>query len=144
MRGTLSDHGTVTRGICRIGENDLLESVVETSDLERDGDGVRTPDGTYTGGELASMNMWGFKPSLFSHLQTAFLEFLEASGNELTSECLIPTVVDNLVQNGRASVQVLPTSSSWFGITNPEDKPRVVAAVQGLIDAGEYPSSLWT
>jgi dTDP-glucose pyrophosphorylase len=143
LRGTLSDHGTVVRGICHIGADELLESVIETSDLERDGDGARTPDGAYTGDERASMNMWGFKPSLFSHLQSAFLEFLHASGNELRSECLIPAVVDELVQNGEVSVRVLPTSSPWFGVTNPDDKPKVVAAIQSLIDQGTYPGSLW-
>ncbi|MDA0322192.1 MAG: sugar phosphate nucleotidyltransferase [Verrucomicrobia bacterium] len=143
LRGTLSDHGTVTRGICHMAAGDLLESVIETSALERDGDGARTPDGAYTGDELASMNMWGFKPSLFSHLQSAFLEFLRSSGNELKSECLIPAVVDALVQNSDVSVRVLPTSSPWFGVTNPDDKPKVVAAIQRLIDQGEYPGSLW-
>jgi hypothetical protein len=90
------------------------------------------------------MNMWGFKPSLFPHLEAEFKAFLGKSISDPKSECLIPAAVDTLVQGKKATVQVLPTTSPWFGVTNPDDKAKVVAAIGGLIAGGEYPKSLWS
>lgn len=143
LRGTLSDHGTVTRGICHVDNDDMLISIVETDGIEPDGDGAQAPGIELTGSEPTSMNIWGFKPAIYDHLDRAFLEFLKSRGDEAKTECLIPAVVDELVQASAASVKVLPTSSSWFGITNPDDKPRVVDAIRDLVNQAEYPESLW-
>ena len=89
------------------------------------------------------MNFWGFTPDFFGHLRAAFLEFLQQRGTELTSECYVPFVVDSLIQQGKAEVKVLPTTSKWFGVTYPEDKATVVASIKALSDSGVYPSPLW-
>ena len=89
------------------------------------------------------MNMWGFHPSVFEHLEREFISFLKASGSEPKSEFYIPSVVNNLIKTGKVSTTVLQTNSSWFGVTYREDKPVVVSNVQQLVDAGEYPAPLW-
>ena len=89
------------------------------------------------------MNLWGFGTELFEALETRFPEFLRNHANEPKAEWYIPFVVDELIQEGKATVSVLPTASSWFGVTYREDKPFVVASIQQLVDAGEYPVRLW-
>lgn len=147
LRNTLSDHGDVNRGICRV-ENGLLNYVEEHEKIKRDEDGqVR---GFNQAGEkvdldenaYASMNFWGFTPSIFDALNAAFVEFLKERGTEMKSECYIPTVVDQLISSGKADAKVLDTTSSWFGVTYPDDKPKCVESIRQLIDSGAYPSSL--
>jgi UTP-glucose-1-phosphate uridylyltransferase len=144
---TLSPHGSVSRGICRL-EGPYLQSVVELTKIETDGSRAKYTDENgqtqpLRGDEWVSMNIWGFTPSIFGHLQRLFVEFLEAKGQELKSEFYIPTVIDTLVRRDLARVRVLASRDAWFGITYQEDKPVVVAAVQQLIAEGKYPSSLW-
>ena len=145
---TLSDNGSVARGVCKVGADGLLVTVTEMTKL------VRVPGGAenrehpeqplvLTGAERVSMNLWGFTHELFGALEARFPEWLKAHAANPKAEWYIPFVVDEMVGEGTAEVEVLPTESSWFGVTYREDKPLVVAAVQALVDAGEYPAKLW-
>ncbi|MDP6134193.1 MAG: sugar phosphate nucleotidyltransferase [Candidatus Marinimicrobia bacterium] len=139
---TLSDFGPVTRGVCNV-ENDKLDTVVETENLEKKGNYISTNrDITLDGSEPVSMNMWGFTPSLFNYLHEDFVNFLNDEGGELKSEFLIPTVINNLVQNNQEEVYVLRSNASWFGVTYKEDKPFVINKIQELIHSGIYSSPL--
>jgi choline kinase len=145
---TLSDYGSVSRGICDVGENDLLREIVETTKiLKKDGKIISIePDGSekeLTGNESASMNIWGFKPSVFPILEEKFTEFLKNHINEPKSEIYIPSVVFDMIQERKAKVKVLKADSPWFGVTYKEDKPRVVAKINKLIEQGEYPEKLY-
>lgn len=144
---TMSESGTVSRGICETNEKSELTSVVE-----------RTQIGYYNGGIAfkedeewtmldpnvpVSMNMWGFTPDYFKYSEEIFIEFLKGNISNLKAEFLIPFVVNELIQTGRASVTVLDTPSKWFGVTYAQDRPDVVAKIAGLIAKGEYPSKLF-
>ena len=143
LGNTLSDHGTVSRGICTINGN-LLDTVVETDDLRKTPYGVSSDrDVELDGTELVSMNVWGFTPDIFDYLKSMFYDFLKTKGEEMKSEFLIPSVVNNLIQSNEKTVEVLRTSSCWFGVTYKEDKPHVVQQIQELINNGEYPLNLF-
>ncbi len=149
MANTLSEYGTVARGICEVEPGGLLRTVAEHAGLERHGEGVRelAEDGfcrRYSGREPVSMNFWGFRPSIFQHLQEHFARFLTARGRDLKAEFFIPTVVDTLIREGRATMRVLETPDRWFGVTYREDKSLVVTRLQELIRSGEYPQHLWS
>jgi len=148
LRNTLSKFGSVARGVCRVDENNHLKSVVEMMKIEPDGGGAKNTDAAgqitkLTGEEAVSMNFWGFTPELFPQLKTQFEAFLKKSGNELKSECYIPSTVNDLVVVGQAKVKVLRTNDFWFGVTYREDRPRVIESVRTLITRGEYPEKLW-
>jgi dTDP-glucose pyrophosphorylase len=148
LRNTLSEHGSVARGVCEHDEAFLLKSVVELTRIEKDGRGAfnTNDDGTttaFTGDECVSMNMWGFTPSFFRHAERQFREFLETRGGEEKAEFFIPTVIDYLINGGLATVEVLPSAENWFGVTYPEDKDSVVASIRRLVDQGAYPENLW-
>jgi hypothetical protein len=148
LAGTLSEHGTVARGVCRTDERGFLADIQELTGVGRGaGGGIQgtSPAGPVdlTGAEPVSMNMWGFTPRVFPQLEGQFREFLTAHGSELKSECYIPTSVGALVHAGRATCEVLPTTSTWFGATYAEDKAAVQASLRALVAAGEYPASLW-
>ena len=139
---TLSDFGPVTRGVCNV-ENDKLDTVVETENLKKKDNYISTNRNiTLDGSEPVSMNMWGFTPSLFNYLHEDFVNFLNDKGDELKSEFLIPTVINNLVQNNQEEVYVLRSNASWFGVTYKEDKPFVINKIQALINSGIYSSPL--
>ena len=148
LRNTLSEFGSVARGICQVDEQQLLRTVTELTKIEPAGTGAtNTVDGQVTqltGDEAVSMNFWGFNPGLFAQLKGEFVDFLKRSGTELKSECYIPTVTNDLVAAGRARVKVLRSNDSWFGVTYREDRPRVVASIRQLIARGDYPEKLWT
>jgi len=144
---TLSDHGDVNRGICS-AENGFLKEVEEITEIKREEDGkiygnnlqgkrIEVPEDA-----IASMNFWGFGPEFFDQIEDHFIAFLKERGTEMKSECYIPTLVDELIRDGKADCKVLETTSSWFGVTYPDDKPHVVENIQKLIDAGEYPTPL--
>lgn len=148
LRNTLSDFGSVARGVCQVDPENYLQGVVELTKIERDGAGARdtNPAGkiiTLTGDEAVSMNMWGFTPAIFSQLQKGFREFLERHGWDMKSEFYIPSAVNSLVVARQARVKVLRTQASWFGVTYREDRPRVVESVRQLIARGDYPEKLW-
>jgi NDP-sugar pyrophosphorylase family protein len=146
LRSTLSDHGSVARGICQLDADSRLRTVVEHLKIERDGNAAvdRGADGDrrLTGDELVSMNFWGFSPALFGALEEGFERFLRREGARPKSEYLLPSVVDDLIRARKIDVKVLPTTSSWFGVTYPDDKPRVMESVRALIASGAYPASL--
>ena len=140
---TLSDFGAVSRGICEVNKN-MLSTVIETHDIKKiENDIFSDRDISLNGNELVSMNMWGFTPSLFSHLNDMFINFLKVEGQSLKSEFLIPTVVNHLIQSQKEQVAVLSTKAKWFGVTYKEDKPSVMAAINFLINLGKYPKKLF-
>ena len=143
LRKTLSEHGTVARGVCQMDAAGRLKQVAEMLKIEKNGTGARQGDVTLTGDEPVSMNFWGFTPTLFGHLRVELEKFLKAHSHEEKSEMLIPTVVNTLVNDGRVTCQVLRTTSSWFGVTYREDRPIVIEGVRQLIAKGEYPAKLW-
>ncbi|MEI6084901.1 MAG: nucleotidyltransferase, partial [Verrucomicrobiota bacterium] len=143
LRKTLSEHGTVARGVCQVDGAGRLKQIVEMLKIEKTSTGARQDDQQLTGDEAVSMNFWGFTPTLFQHLRSELEQFLKQRGHEEKSELLIPSVVNTLVTQGRATCQVLRTTSSWFGVTYKEDRPIVVESVRQLIAQGEYPAELW-
>jgi dTDP-glucose pyrophosphorylase len=148
LKNTLSDFGSVARGVSRTDANDYLTSVVEMMKIERDGTAAKNTDADgnitkLTGNEAVSMNFWGFTPALFPQIRVKLTEFLKKSGGELKSECYIPSTVNDLVLAGQAKVKVLRTNDSWFGVTYREDRPMVVESIRKLIARGDYPEKLW-
>jgi len=148
LRNTLSDFGSVARGVCRVDGDNHLQNVVELTKIERDGVRARNigADGLIsqlTGNELVSMNMWGFTPRVFNQLREHFQGFLKSNSLDTKSENYIPSTVNDLIVAGRARVKVLRTDDSWFGVTYREDRPRVVESIRQLIKRGTYPERLW-
>ncbi len=148
LQNTLSEYGAVARGVTEYDEQMLLKGIVERKRIEKTAEGVRylDADGTVhalTGDEIVSMNLWGFHPSLFPHLQTQFDRFLRAHGQEKNAELYIPFVVNELVTSGKTRVKVLQTEDTWFGMTYRADQPVAAASIRRLIDAGVYPEKLW-
>ena len=141
---TLSDYGSVSRGICEQNLNQLV-TVVETHGIKKSsaGDIECDRDISLLGNELVSMNMWGFMPSIFDHLEKMFNEFLDENISDLKSEFLIPSVVNDLIEKNIEKVQVLKTKSTWFGVTYIEDKPFVKNQIKELIQTGIYPEKLF-
>jgi UTP-glucose-1-phosphate uridylyltransferase len=148
LRNTLSEHGTVARGACRVGTDGFLQSVTELTGVEKDGDGAKYTDAAgiihrLSGREPVSMNMWGFTPALFGHLGGQFAGFLKEHGQEEKSEFYIPAALNELVIAKRERVKVLRTPDSWFGVTYREDRPFVIEGIRRLIVRGDYPEKLW-
>jgi len=149
LRNTLSEFGGVARGLCKCDERNMLEKIVETFGIVKDGDRAKYRDGAgrihpLSGDEIVSMNIWGFTPSIFGHLKREFAGFLEEHGQDTDAECLIPTVVNVLVAAGEVRVKVLPSRDPWCGVTYPEDKPYVVRTIRKLVARGDYPERLWS
>ncbi len=149
LKNTLSEHGTVTRGVCKTNADGFLTGIEEMTKIGSSPSGVSNTkeDGTVvplTGLEPVSMNMWGFSPHLFDQIQVLFTEFLTAHGAELKGECYIPLSVGELVRRSEATCKVLPTDSTWFGVTYREDKPIVQASIAALTASGAYPPALWS
>lgn len=149
LGNTLSDNGTVTRGICKANEDGYLSTVVETGGLKLNEQGIveyedNGADLDVTVNSLVSMNMWGFTPDFIDELDAGFTEFLKSvpEGN-VKKEYLLPGVVDELIQKKAATVKILPTEDKWFGVTYKEDKEAVVNAFKGLIANGVYKEDLW-
>ncbi len=148
LNKTLSEFGSVSRGICEIDENQNLNKIVETIKILKKDDKVISveEDGSetiLTGEENVSMNIWGFKPSVFGTIEAKFTDFLKAEMHKLKSEMYIPSVVFEMIDEQKASVKVLEADSPWFGVTYKEDKPYVVEKINALIKEGEYPENLW-
>ena len=149
LSNTLSENGGVTRGVCQVDENEMLAGVIETHDITKGNDGVQIPDGnggyqTIDGNSHVSMNMWGFTPEILEELEKGFVIFLEnLASDDIKSEYLLPTIVDQLIQSKKAQVKVLETKDKWFGVTYKEDKQVVVDSFQRLIKEGIYSSPLF-
>jgi choline kinase len=149
LRNTLSEHGHVSRGVCEVTADGLLERVVEREAITLFPDGMKYEDreGGWTPlpeSSTVSMNIWGFGAGFFEHLDAAFREFLRRDIDTPGAECYLPSVVNNLIAEGRARVRVLPTDERWFGITYREDMPAAREAIRERIDRGTYPEKLWS
>jgi hypothetical protein len=145
---TLSEHGPVTRGVCRVGSEGYITSIVETKGIRRRGsnEGLvhdRGCEQELTGDEIASLNFWGFHPSIVNLFEDSFAAFLTNAKEDAERECLLPTTIAMLVAQDLISVKVLASDGGWFGLTHPEDKVSVVRSIRALIDAGVYPAELW-
>ncbi|MBK8479189.1 MAG: NTP transferase domain-containing protein [Opitutaceae bacterium] len=140
LANTLSEHGAVARGVCTVGADSRLRTVVETTGIRREDVG---PGRTFSGAEIVSMNCWAFTADFFPALDRQWREFAAARGHELKSEFYLPEAVSQQVATGGAIVEVRPTSAEWFGVTFREDKPRVQAALLDLATRGEYPMPLF-
>jgi hypothetical protein len=151
VANTLSDNGTVSRGVCAKDDNNHLTSCVERTEIERKADGkvaykdekgewVSIPDNT-----PVSMNVWGFTPEYFDYSEKLFKEFLDQPSTKANpkAEYLIPWVVDKLIKSGKATCEVLDTTSKWFGVTYSADRPGTVERIQKLVDEGVYPNKLF-
>ena len=146
---TLSDHGTVTRGICETDAARNLISVAERFKIEKTATGSRFENETgqwvdCRGDEIASMNMFGFTPTMFTWLEEQFPLFLQGAMSKPKAEFLLPAIVNTLIQERRVTMTVLQTPEPWFGVTYKEDKPFVSAGIRKQITAGVYPERLWT
>ena len=146
---TLSESGEVSRGVCHISDDGFLTTVTERHHImRRDGGAVSFLDESGNAivlddNALVSMNMWGFTPDYFEYSKKAFVEFLSEHGNDLKTEFYIPSMVNELITRGAASVKVYDTTSSWFGVTYAADKPSVMANVAKLVEEGVYPNKLF-
>lgn len=150
LRDTLSATGGVNRAVCRADGDGWLETVEEVVDIRR------LEDGTYEGTDahgrpvrlsrdaLVSMNLWAFRPTVFTVLRRGFAEFLRQAGGRGQGEFLISHAIRDAVRRGEARVRLLSTRARWLGVTYPDDRPRVAAALRQLVAAGEYPERLWT
>jgi hypothetical protein len=144
---TLSENGSVARGICTEGPPGFMRSVTEVVGIESHGGqivaGGAAARRVLTGDEPVSLNLWGFTPELFGVLEESFRQFLERCAGDDQAEFYLPAVVNRRVENGTARVRMLPTTDPWFGITHPQDAPLVAARLRRLVDAGAYPSPLF-
>ena len=151
LGNTVTDNGSVARGVCRVGEDGLLREVVEHTRIEKDGSDARsTLDGGETwvhlpGSTPVSMNFWGFQRSFVDEGEARFPEFLDRilAENPEKGEFYLPLLVSRLIGEGKAQVQVLPSEDKWYGVTYREDKPGVVAALADMTARGLYPENLW-
>ena len=148
LGNTLSDNGSVTRGVCHI-EDGKLVGVTETHNIFKTADGAETrnDDGTaetLDTKSLVSMNMWGLTPVFMETLEKGFVEFLEnVEEGDIKKEYLLPEMIDRLIKEGKAKVDVLETKDTWFGVTYQEDKASVTAAFKKLAEDGVYPAQLY-
>ncbi len=147
LNNTLSEYGTVSRGVCETDEqNNLLHIVERTKIGYNEGKVVYWENDKVTeltGNEYVSMNFWAFKKSFFSALETGFTDFLKERGNELKSEFYFNALVDKMIKTKKASAKVLSSDAKWFGVTYQEDKPIVKKSLRSLINKGVYPENLW-
>ena len=144
---TLSESGSVSRGVCETDADGFLTTVVERTQIERRDGKVMYKDGdswvAVDENTPVSMNMWGFTPDYFIHSENYFIRFLRENAGNIKAEYFIPLMVNYLITSGISKVKVLDTTSKWFGVTYVEDRPSVVAQIRALIDAGEYPEKLF-
>jgi NDP-sugar pyrophosphorylase family protein len=147
LGNTLSENGTVSRGVCVTDENQYLTDIEEITKIAKDENGIyftrHDERRSLTGNETVSMNFWGFHPNLFPYLEEGFTAFLKANGQELKSEFFIPFHIDDLIKAGKVNAKVLTSDASWFGVTYQEDKPMVIERIKAQIESGKYPAQLW-
>lgn len=145
LKNTLSENGSVARGICQADGQGILVDVEEVLEIQQNKDGTISSKNRkgLSPEDLVSMNMWAFSPEVFAYTQERFHHFLKESGKEEKSEFFIPLVVNAMIHEKGTSVKVLETTSRWFGVTYKEDKPAVMASLRELIDKNIYPESLW-
>jgi hypothetical protein len=148
VRHTLSDFGSVTRGVCESKDGEFMDAVVERTEIVKEGQQIYFNDEnegkvSLTGEELVSMNFWGFTPTIFDHFENAFTAFIRMNAEKLKKELFIPKVINDLVAENLASVRILPSKDQWFGVTYREDKPVAIEHIRQLVEQGVYPDNLW-
>lgn len=148
LNNTLSEFGSVSRGICITDENNQLTKITETHKIRPDGNLIVCESEAkepveLKGDETVSMNFWGFHPSIFENIENQFIEFLTHHIDQPKSEFYIPFVVFEMIKTGQINVEVLKADSPWFGVTYKEDKPYVIDQIQNLTNQGIYPEKLW-
>jgi len=149
LGNTLSDHGHVNRGVCKVSADGLLQNIAEIRQIAKTADGAKaqSADGEevyFTGNEIVSMNLFGFKPTCYDFLDNEFRNFLDRSGMDPKSELDIPTSLDKFVKNGDITIKILPSNERWFGVTYREDKPYVVESIRQMIRKGIYPVRIYS
>uniref|UniRef100_UPI00405688A9 nucleotidyltransferase family protein n=1 Tax=Alistipes sp. TaxID=1872444 RepID=UPI00405688A9 len=145
---TLSENGTVSRGVCSVDDEGMLSGMVERTKIERVADGRivfhdNGEDEALEENTPVSMNLFGFTPDYFAHSEAFFKEFLKERGGELKSECYMPSMVNRLISDGVATVRVLRSSARWFGVTYQADRAPLMARIASMVEAGDYPSPIW-
>lgn len=148
LGNTLTENGTVSRGVCKVNENGYLDSIVETTKIKPNGDmAAYIEDGKeypLPYDTMVSMNFWGFTPSIVEFFEADFERFLGTLGSDpLKKECYLPFSVDEMMRAGKSKVKTYVSTSRWFGVTYSDDKPGVVKGIREYIDAGVYPDGLW-
>jgi len=148
LEKTISEHGTVSRGVCDVDENNMLKGIVETKNIGLKGEEIGFTNEndewkTLERGTKVSMNFWGFNPCFFGYLNSNFETFIKENIEDLKSEFYIPSVVDTLRSTGLVRTTVLNPKESWFGVTYKEDKPVVMEKLQKLVQEDVYPENLW-
>ncbi len=149
LGNTVTEHGSVSRGVCEVDGSGFLRDIVERTCIEKDGENARVSiDGAWqplSGNTPVSMNFWGFQHSFLEEAQAAFPRYLERilSENPEKGEFYLPALVSDLLKSGKAQVKVLSCGEKWFGVTYREDKPTVVNALREKTEAGQYPENLW-
>ncbi len=149
LENTLSENGTVTRGVCDVNPDGTLKDVTETYDIERRGNGIFANDEQgnpviVDAKQYVSMNMWGLPPKFLDALEEGFPKFLDGiKEGDIKAEYLLPKIIDQQIKAGKARVKVLETRDKWFGVTYKEDKDAVVASIRRLIEAGVYKERLY-
>ncbi len=149
LRNTLPEMGTVARGVCELDEKGFLKGIMEYKNVEREGGHAFCTDANgqkvnFSGDEVVSMNLWGFRPEILTGMAEKFESFLKSHKGDLDSECFLPNTVHELVTEGKMRVKVLPSADSWFGITYREDHSRATQTIRNMVDAGYYPRRLWS
>ncbi|MCD6201866.1 MAG: nucleotidyltransferase [Bacteroidales bacterium] len=148
LDNTLSDNGSVARGVCKTSNDGYLEEVTEHTKIYREGGKIISllEDGSateFTGSEPVSMNFWCFHPNIFPELERQFTGFIRDHAADLKAEFFIPLPVSVLIRTGKIRMKVLPNAEEWFGVTYKEDKPVVIKKIRELVDKGVYPDKLW-
>jgi len=149
LQNTLSDHGTVNRGICEVDEDNNLVKVIERTKIAEQNGVVNYNVGENNLGTLdrdanVSMNYWGFHPSIFMEIEEGLHDFMRQHATNSIAEYYIPNIVTDMIVRKRMTLQVIPTKDNWFGVTYKQDKPMAVTAINKCISEGVYPENLWT
>ena len=144
LKNTLSDNGTVTRGICEVNDQGYLTDVHETHDIAKTATGAEVNGQALDPNTNVSMNMWALSPAFIQTLEDGFVEFFENNKDPMKGEYLIPVYIGELLEQGKVSVKVLETSDKWFGVTYKEDKDFVIDSFRDLVDKGVYNSDLFS
>ena len=148
LKQTLSEHGTVSRGLCATDSGGRLKTISEITKIEKTAAGARYTDAkgsacTLTGAEIVSMNFWGLTPAVFPQLEKRFADFLQRNQSDPKAEFYLPTTLSELNERGEAAIDLLQSDDAWFGITYREDLPTAQSSIQSLIAGGRYPTPLW-
>jgi len=147
LKNTLSEHGTVSRGVCKVNDQNELVEITERTKIGWENSKIIADDNgnnlELNGDSFVSMNFWAFTPDVFDELESEFKKFILENADNVKSEYYIPSIVSHQINNNLATVKVLQATDQWFGVTYKEDKPVVVEKMKALTDAGEYPERLW-